>query len=767
LVVKTNNPLEERKMRKRIQGLIVLTLFSILLATIVTAAPAITTEQHKKSLTNKINARINFSISASPNSLAVQQGSYNTSTITITSLKGFGEKVYLNVTSPPIDGVETSLYPSEVIPPRGGFAISILTVHVATTAVPGNYNITVTGTGGRCHSPQHSVKIALAIAPILSPLGDFSISASPQLMEVHLSGSNESVIMVTSLKGFDRLVNLTAIMNEPIAGVTVTLTPSQVIPPPNGSAVSLLTVSANATANEGSYTITVNGTSGSLQRSMSILLNIIAPSIIPHPDFLIAAFPDSLTIQVGASDTSTIVVISVRGFNQSVNLTATSEPINNDISISVDPSRVIPPPDDFVTARLIVNVTETVSVGVYAINVTATSGLLEPKSAVIRLEITPLSTIPPTIATVLRNPETPAYNESTTVTAFVYDESGSSIKQVILNYSAGTGWTPVNMTLSDGLYKAVIPSFPFNTTVEYRVLALDEANNLARSNLYSYQVIDPYPPLIGTPSWAPKKPAANVDIQINVTAIKPAYSSGIQNVTLWFKNGTMEEWRLIPMTLKNGNWTAILSNQSNTVVKFFIEAFDRAGNRAETQTYEIQVAGITGFPLAWILIIIIIIAAAIGSAAYLIRRRRSAQKGVGPTPSVKPPSLTVPPPVAPAITPAKKIDDSYGMASFVVPTYNEEDKISQRIADVFEMAAHHKGPSEIIIVDDGSNDNTYEMVSAAVNLNRKKHPRITAKVVRHSARLGKAEAIRTGRNKALGEIVTTVNGNASTFMITI
>ena len=48
------------------------------------------------------------------------------------------------------------------------------------------------------------------------------------------------------------------------------------------------------------------------------------------------------------------------------------------------------------------------------------------------------------------------------------------------------------------------------------------------------------------------------------------------------------------------------------------------------------------------------------------------------------------------------------MISFVVPARNEGSTISQRIARAYECAVNHIGPSEIIVVDAGSFDDTYE-----------------------------------------------------------
>jgi hypothetical protein len=88
-----------------------------------------------------------FSISASPTSLSIQQGSSGSSTITITSINGFNQLVQLSVSGAP-SGVTATLTPSQVSPPAGGTATSTLTVSVSTTALPETYTLTVIGTGG-------------------------------------------------------------------------------------------------------------------------------------------------------------------------------------------------------------------------------------------------------------------------------------------------------------------------------------------------------------------------------------------------------------------------------------------------------------------------------------------------------------------------------------------------------------------------------------------------------------------------------------------
>ncbi len=102
----------------------------------------------------------------------------------------------------------------------------------------------------------------------------------------------------------------------------------------------------------------------------------------------------------------------------------------------------------------------------------------------------------------------------------------------------------------------------------------------------------------------------------------------------------------------------------------------------------------------------------------------------------------------------------YQMVSYVIPAHNEENTISRRIAHAYELSVNHAGPSEIIVVDDGSVDGTYDAARSAISSNRKKWPHIPAKIVKLSSSLGKEEAVKLGRKKAKGEVVETVNGEA-------
>ncbi|NWF86197.1 glycosyltransferase, partial [Candidatus Bathyarchaeota archaeon] len=54
------------------------------------------------------------------------------------------------------------------------------------------------------------------------------------------------------------------------------------------------------------------------------------------------------------------------------------------------------------------------------------------------------------------------------------------------------------------------------------------------------------------------------------------------------------------------------------------------------------------------------------------------------------------------------------MVSLIAPAYNEERNISRCLESLFKCAENYPGPCEIIVVDDGSNDCTYEVAWATI-----------------------------------------------------
>jgi dolichol-phosphate mannosyltransferase len=85
--------------------------------------------------------------------------------------------------------------------------------------------------------------------------------------------------------------------------------------------------------------------------------------------------------------------------------------------------------------------------------------------------------------------------------------------------------------------------------------------------------------------------------------------------------------------------------------------------------------------------------------------------------------------------------------SFVIPAYNEEEFIEDTLETIDAVIMNKNLSYEIVVVDDGSGDNT--LAKAKVYAGRNGH----VKVVSYSKNVGKGYAVKTGFMKANGNVV--------------
>ena len=86
--------------------------------------------------------------------------------------------------------------------------------------------------------------------------------------------------------------------------------------------------------------------------------------------------------------------------------------------------------------------------------------------------------------------------------------------------------------------------------------------------------------------------------------------------------------------------------------------------------------------------------------------------------------------------------------SIIIPTFNESTKIERDIISAAEFFEKNSFQGEIIIVDDGSTDNTSE---AAENV--KVPSDVSFRVIRYEKHRGKGYAVRTGIKSAKGDYI--------------
>jgi len=87
--------------------------------------------------------------------------------------------------------------------------------------------------------------------------------------------------------------------------------------------------------------------------------------------------------------------------------------------------------------------------------------------------------------------------------------------------------------------------------------------------------------------------------------------------------------------------------------------------------------------------------------------------------------------------------------SIIVPVYNEEKTISSVITKLQQVSLTNNIKREIILVNDGSNDNTDEEISQL--LNQTKYKKVV--YIKHGINSGKGSAIRTGLSHVTGDYV--------------
>jgi glycosyltransferase involved in cell wall biosynthesis len=98
-------------------------------------------------------------------------------------------------------------------------------------------------------------------------------------------------------------------------------------------------------------------------------------------------------------------------------------------------------------------------------------------------------------------------------------------------------------------------------------------------------------------------------------------------------------------------------------------------------------------------------------------------------------------------------EDSPTQLSVVVPLYNEKDNVEPMLAELFDVLDGLHIRSEVICVDDGSSDGTFEL------LRRASERRADLVVLRFVRNYGQTAALSAGFHAARGDVVVTMDGD--------
>ena len=312
------------------------------------------TQTHTASVTLVVTAPVtpNFSLSASPASQSVVQGSSTSYTVTITPSGGFTGSVTLSASGLPA-GAAASFAPNPAT------STSTMSVTTSSTTPTGSYPLTITGTSGTL---SHTASVTLIVTAAATP--NFTLSASPSSQTVTQGASTSYTVTITPSGGFTGSVTFSA--SGLPAGATASFAPNP------ATSTSSMTVTTATTTPAGSYPLTITGVSGTLSHTASVTLVVTAAGA---GNFSLSATPASQSIPAGASTTYTINVTRTGGFTGGVTLSATGVPAGATATFS-------PNPATGASSTLTVATSGTTPVNTFTITVTGTSGTLSHTTTV-------------------------------------------------------------------------------------------------------------------------------------------------------------------------------------------------------------------------------------------------------------------------------------------------------------------------------------------------------------------------------------------------
>jgi hypothetical protein len=213
-------------------------------------------------------------------------------------------------------------------------------------STPGTYaaSLTVTDNLGLASTPAiRTVTVA-----------NFSLSATPNSSSVLPGAGTSYTATVTPINGFTGAVGFD-VLGLP-AGATASFTPTSV----SGSGSTTLAVSTSTSTAPGTYSLTINATSGPITRSANVTL-VVAGA------FSLSVSPTARTVSRGGSTTYVVAVIPGAGFTGSVALSIGTLP--KFVTARFSPTSITAS----ATSTLMLDTKKNVARGTYSLAVTGTN----------------------------------------------------------------------------------------------------------------------------------------------------------------------------------------------------------------------------------------------------------------------------------------------------------------------------------------------------------------------------------------------------------
>jgi uncharacterized membrane protein len=195
---------------------------------------------------------------------------------------------------------------------------SVLTLQASNSAIPGDYNVTITGTSGAL--------TASATATLTVVVPTFSIDAQSQINVGRGTSVAAYYLYIETQNGFSGNVQL-AMTGLP-SGVTASFSPNPINP---SDYQNVLTLTASTTAALGQYTATITGTSGKQVVSNQVTVGVYTPTF--------TLGQQSGSISPGSSTKLPLYITSEYGFSSSVTFAVSGLPSGVTGSFSPNPTQ--------------------------------------------------------------------------------------------------------------------------------------------------------------------------------------------------------------------------------------------------------------------------------------------------------------------------------------------------------------------------------------------------------------------------------------------
>jgi len=205
-----------------------------------------------------------------------------------------------------------------------------------------------------------AVSGAISSLPQAEAQEDFLMSVSPNLVAVNQGRSVQCVVRVESLDGFNEEVSLSISYLSLPSGFGVSISPSPITPPPDGSAYSVVTINVASSVLALPYSLLIYGSGGGITRSTVLDVRVRTAGTA---SYTISVSPSYRTITAGDAMTFTVTVTSTNGFDDEVDLFLEELPYEADAYFN--PDIVDVPLSGYDTSTLLISTDVDLAEGVY------------------------------------------------------------------------------------------------------------------------------------------------------------------------------------------------------------------------------------------------------------------------------------------------------------------------------------------------------------------------------------------------------------------